>query len=294
MCRSFRAEARKVFSDMADAAMLGISRDEETITQDLLLSLAKKHRGGGLDIKTFTKSEERANGADWAFWFAGYKGLGIGVRIQAKRLFEKEVRYKSLYHQSEKQRKESKVSGLLTPNQCETLLNHRDGMIPMYAFYNSYAIYKSGLFRHYFRANSFPLRDKYWNGDWSIEDWGISVGAAIAVKNANWGKNNHPGEFPMIPLHCLFCTCCWDEHPVDTSLPFLIGYGLQKMYSISASGVDETDDVKRDLDFSFEPTEDAPRWVGLMREGISSEIGLEEEMSRLQLKGVAVIGEVPE
>jgi hypothetical protein len=285
-CRSFRKEAHQVWRDMSEAEGFGLPRNEETTTEELLLSLARKHKGRGLDIKAYTKADESANGADWALWFADGTWNGIGARIQAKRLFADEDRYKSLFHQSDSQKTISKALGQSTPNQCETLLTHRDGLVPLYVFYNSDKLHLSAaLSAHmqmaWWRLCSFPF---------PLPDWGISAASAIAIKRANWGKNNRPGDFPMIPWHCLVCPCCWDR-PADSSLPSLIGHGLRQLYSYSMGEDTELSGAFADLGFSFEPTYDAPTWVGLLREGPEAEEALEKEMGRLNLKGVAIIEE---
>ena len=64
-CRSFQHEACKVWHDMSDAEQLGVPRNEETTTEALLLSLARKHQGRGLSVKAYTKKEEAATGGDW-------------------------------------------------------------------------------------------------------------------------------------------------------------------------------------------------------------------------------------
>lgn len=286
-CRSFRQEAHQVWCDMSEAEDFGLPRNEETTTEELLLSLARKHKGRGLDIKAYTKVDESTNGADWAFWFADGTSKGIGARIQAKRLFANAGAYKSLYHQSEKQKEDSKASGLATPNQCETLLNHRDGLVPLYVFYNSDRLKLSAaLMAHaqlpWWHMCGFPFPSP---------DWGISAASALAVKTANWGKNNRPGDFPMIPWHCLVCPCYWDDCPAGLSLPSLIGYGLRQLYSYSM-GVGEVDlAASADLGFSFEPNYDAPPWVGLLKEGREAEETLSEAMARFNLKGVVIIEE---
>lgn len=287
-CRSFRQEADQVWRDMSEAERFGLPRNEETTTEELLLSLARKHRARGLGIKAYTKADESTNGADWAFWFADGPWRGIGARIQAKRLFNENgnPRYKSLYHQSDSQKKASKRSGGPTPNQCETLLNHRDGLVPLYVFYNSDRLTISYEFARYWRH--------CWLSDechfhFKSQAWGISVASASAIKNAEWGKRNLPGDFPMIPWHCLVCSCCWDERPADASLPSIVGHGLRGLYGYSVGGDDPQ--TLDELGFSFEPTENAPSWVGLLREGSVVDGSLDEEMRHLNLKGVAIIEE---
>jgi len=292
-CRSFRQEAHQVWHDMSEADSFGLPRNEETTTEELLLSLARKHKGRGLDIKAYTKTEESGNGADSAFWFADGSWRGIGARIQAKRLFGDQVRYKSLFHQSDSQKEVSKAAGLDTPNQCETLLSYNDpsdpqnNLIPLYVFYNSEKLkLNTVLSVHtqfaWWRLCGFPFFSP---------DWGISAASALAIKKANWGKNNRPGDFPMIPWHCLFWGCCWEDRPADPSLPALVGYGLRQLYGYSI-GDDEVDAAAfAELGFSFETTDNAPNWVGLLREGREAEELLGEEMGRLNLKGVAIVEE---
>ncbi|MBW4964060.1 DUF6615 family protein [Sulfitobacter sp. CW3] len=274
---------------MSEAEGFKLPRNEDTTTEELLLSLARKHKGRGLDIKAYTKKEESGNGADWAFWFTDSTWKGIGARIQAKRLFADEGRYKSLFHQSGKQKKVSEATGQLTPNQCETLLSYGDpsdplnNLIPVYVFYNSDELKQNTAFSAHTQIAWWSLCGH----PFTSPDWGISTASALAIKNANWGKNDRPGDFPMIPWHCLVCACCWDDRPADPSLPSLVGHGLRQLYG------DSEDDVPAiaDLGFSFEPTDNAPKWVGLLREGRESEESLDEEMDRLNLKGVAIIEE---
>ncbi|UWR15598.1 DUF6615 family protein [Sulfitobacter sp. M368] len=286
-CHSFRQEAHQVWHDMSEAEGFNLPRNEETTTEELLLSLARKHKGRGLEIKAYTKKEEGKNGADWAFWFANGAWNGIGARIQAKRLFADDGAYSSLYHQSKKQKEASKASGKLTPNQCETLLNYKDGLVPMYLFYNSDQLELNS-------ALSFHTHLAWWKlcgFPYFSTDWGISAASALAIKHANWGKDNSPGQFPMIPWHCIVCGCCWDDRPADPSLPSLVGHGLRQLYGYSLGDGDDDRAALSDLEFSFEPTDNVPKWVGLLREGSDSEGRLDEEMDRLNLRGIAVIEE---
>lgn len=83
---SLRCEAGTVWREKAQAQKLGLQLNEETITETVLFRLASKHQGGGLIVRAFNKPEETKNGADLEWWFVqGDKG--IGLRVQAKRLF---------------------------------------------------------------------------------------------------------------------------------------------------------------------------------------------------------------
>ena len=295
-CRSFREEAKKVWSDMSDAEKFNTPRNEETTTEELLLSLARKHNGRGLEIKAHTKKEESKTGADWAIWFTDSSCQGIGARIQAKRLFADSAAYNALFHQSKKQRETREKPNWLVPNQCETLLTHNDGLVPLYVFYNS------DRFPCAYTCSShmqFAWRC-HWDCPFQFEDWGISAASALAIKEANWGKNNKPGDFPMTPWHCLVCACCWDGLAAVSSLPSLVGRRLSQLYgyNIDVSKVSET--APADLGFSFDLTA-PPKWVGLLRESrdvegllrMSRDVEglLDEEMDSLNLNGVAIFEE---
>jgi hypothetical protein len=278
LCRSFAEEACRVWEDMSDAHSLGVARQEETTTEELLLSLARKHKGKGLDIESFTRSDETSNGADWAFWVTGSHGLGIELRIQAKRLYPKSGRYESLFHQSPSQKKTARLSGGDTPNQCETLIANHGRAIPIYVFYNSDALEIDFTKTVILAICSFASVSR-------PEVWGISVASAYAIKTADWGKRNRPKELPMMPWHLLVCSCFWPDRPSDPSLPALIGNALRHLFQ--RGGADYSEAI------NFDPHDYRPEWVGLLREGREDNEQLLNFMRETNLKGVAEISERP-
>lgn len=285
-CRSFQHEACKVWQDMSDAEQFGVPRNEETTTEALLLSLARKHQGRGLRIKAYTKQEEAATGGDWAFWFSDPKGRGIGARIQAKRLFSRSGRYESLFHQSDAQKKQGKP----TPNQCQTMLEPQDDrLIPIYIFYNSDALLKPPLFPFYRYWPYYPFCY------FGLAAWGISAASALAVKRANWGKNNKPGDFCMAPWHCLVCEECWDVTATGKSLPELVSHGLKALFEARRDDTEAGADL-REYKISFELTDNPPNWVGLLTDGDDDDKreSLTSEMRERGLHGVAVLTQTDE
>lgn len=275
-CRSFAEESREVWTDMSDALRLGITRQEETITESLLLSLARKHNGRGVEIQTFTRPEEGTNGADWAFWFSSDSGFGIELRVQAKRLFSDSGRYESLFHQSPSQQKAAKARGIDTPNQCESLISNRGDAIPVYVFYNSDAL--SLTVGQVALASYSPLGVAV-----AEAVWGISVASAFAVQSADWGKKNRPDDIPNIPWHLLFCGCYWPDRAVDATLPSLIGNGLRHLFRYGA--------LIDGKEINFEPHNNRPIWAGLLREGAAARETLTEIMRENNLRGVALFSE---
>lgn len=282
-CRSFLHEAHQVWSDMSDAARFDISLGEETTTEHLLLRLARKHSGRGLTIKTFTKNVERDNGADWGFWFENGSKKGLPVRVQAKRLFRKSGCYDQLYHPY----KGPSKSGQTWANQCEAMLGWGDGAVPLYVFYNDDTLDLIAVLSAHEKLAWWYL----FCSPFSQTDWGIGAASALSIKKADWGKKNQPGDFPMFPWHFLVCDCCWEDRPTDSSLPSLIGHGLKWLYRYSMTEETEVAAEPEAAGISFEPTDNAPSWVGLLREGRGSEGALDEVMGSLNLKGVAIIEE---
>ena len=271
LCRSFRDRAREVQRDMDDAARLGLSRSEETITEDLLLRLAQAHPPHELQIKQFTRNEEGVHGADWEFWFCNDDGVGIPVRVQAKRLYPS-GRYEALFHQSETQHQNN-------TNQCRELIRNARGSIPIYVFYNglSHSRVSIPLLMPPFRL---------WN--WTYSDWGISSCSAYQVRAARDGKDNRPSDIKMVPWHCLVCEECWSNAPSALDLPSLVGDALRQLFAEDDWGSEGSPDRP---DYSFEPsTNGKPDWVRFLaeEEGRSSE-ALLGYMREASLRGVAMI-----
>lgn len=282
-CSSFQEEAKIVWRAMTDARRLGIPRNEETTTENLLLNLAKKHSGRGLTIKTFSKDEERDHGADWGFWFADGSHKGIAVRLQAKRLYRVSGCYDQLHHAY----KGVSKSGQTWATQCEAMLGWGDGAIPMYVFYNDDNLRLPVAF------SKMPWPYIFKHGLFSVANsaWGITAASALSIKNAHWGRKNRPGDFPMIPWHYLVCPSRWDSAPTNASLPSLIGRSLQRLYGYRRGEEEVAERKFSDLPFKFEPTSKRPPWVDFLLEGSAFEERLAAEMDKQNLKGVAIIQE---
>lgn len=285
---SFQEEAAKVWRDMSAAWHLNVPRNEETVTEELLLNLARKHKWLGLEIEAYSKGAEGKNGADWAFWF--YDGpkisietsVGVGARVQAKRLYPESGRYEKLFHQSRSQEKAS-TDGL-TPNQCQVLLSHHDGLVPIYLFYNS-----SNLdLRSILKSSHETLRLRKLCADCIIpEFWGITAASAEAIKNANWGKkNDKPGDFPMVPWHCMLRM----PQPIGLasgrSFAAAVARILKELnYLAFTEGMDRSEPSE-----IYSPREGAPKWASLLGKLPEVEEELNALMDELNLRGIAVIG----
>ena len=164
-----------------EAELHGLSLQEETLTEMLLLRIAKECRPLGLEVRMFTRDQESRNGADWEWFFHGPHCAGIGYRVQAKRLFHA-GKYRGQY-------------GSHDPNGSQTatlIAQAGKAKIPIYIFYNNSAsAVFNGRSSQGFRGPSF---------------WGCSYAAARSVKAAHSRK---PSDLVvhMRPWHELFDDC---------------------------------------------------------------------------------------
>jgi hypothetical protein len=211
---------------------------EETITETLLYKLSKKFSGRGLDIKSYNKFEEGTSydggdptGADWQFRIEDKNGLGIDLRIQAKRLFLQSGKYESFDS---------------TSSQHKNLQKSADahGAIPLYVFYN-------GPHPQAF-ANPHPYYewrccDRFCLPKFSENLWGCAFALTSSIQNA---RKPYPNQiYPMWPWHCLLCPSKYTH--INLSLPMLCLEVLQRM------------GVRGTLNLSS----NAPSWVAVLREG---------------------------
>jgi hypothetical protein len=84
LCHTFGIESEKIWTDLGNAILGGVSRGEETITEDLLLNVMNAHPSEVIHYQ-FNKREETFTGADWEWWLTDGR-LWYGLLIQAKRL----------------------------------------------------------------------------------------------------------------------------------------------------------------------------------------------------------------
>jgi hypothetical protein len=123
---SLRLEAGRVWREKGDAERIGLQLNEETITETLLFRLAKRHRHSGLRVRAFSKPEEKKSGSDWEWWFV-QGGSGVGLRVQAKRIFPSGT-FKSL-----------------KAVQTTQLITKAGNCHPFFVFYNDEDSVKTGI-----------------------------------------------------------------------------------------------------------------------------------------------------
>lgn len=197
LCSTFHAMAHKIWNELELARSLGISRGEETVTDNFLLDVQAAHPA---DVATFqfTKLEESITGADWEWWLTDGR-LWAGLLIQAKILKLKANLYSSIKH---------KVRGR---PQIDIILDQANfkGIPALYFFYNHTLLDISKL---------------TWNclsTGLQLKQLGCTVAYAQAVKPLI--KKGGAGISTLgpisVPLRCLVCCRGWATRPDNPSLP---------------------------------------------------------------------------
>ena len=173
---AFRREAGWIWHQKAKASALGLHLNEETITETVLLSLARQFQGGKLAITPFNKPQEARNGADWELWFAsGSSSRGLGLRVQAKRLYPSGL-YDSL-----------KPAGV----QTNKLIARAGACVPVFAFFNDEQMFTPST-----PSCGCSYREPSYRGC-----------IIVPAKSVSTIGSNSPGALATksIPLHCLLC-----------------------------------------------------------------------------------------
>ena len=158
-----RQRAAWVWNEQGHAFDTGLALQEETLTEMLLLRMARDHDKHGLTVAMFNKAEEAKNGADWE-WIVNTGGCELGLRVQAKRL----------YHKA----KSVDYGGLgPTSKQAGKLISRAGRRVPIYVFFNHDHGQSSSLLTG---GGESPYRGRSY--------WGCSVASAKRVMKAKSNK----------------------------------------------------------------------------------------------------------
>ena len=163
-----RLLAGQIWHDQDDAFNHGLTLQEETLTETLLLKMAKDLSPLGLEILMFNKGQEGENGADWEWFFDGPE-CSVGFRIQAKVLKRSEG-------------SPGKYAQLGKPaGQTQKLIDEakKHKLNPIYIFYNHQWVQDHQLFG--------PSVQPDWFGR---SCWGCSVATAEFIKSNTDAKGN--------------------------------------------------------------------------------------------------------
>lgn len=196
---------------------MGISRGEETVTDDLLLDV-QNARPTEVTTFQFNKWEEGKTGADWEWWLTDGNAW-LGLLIQAKILHPKSNLYSKIKH---------KVRGR---RQIDILIEQarRKGIPALYFFYN------------HTRLSFPPLTWKCGSTSAEIQQLGCTVADAFAVE-----RLVQPGGVGIttldpvtMPLRCLVC-CRGRVQASDDSLPNRAESIVKELQRLGHSGDDST------------------------------------------------------
>ena len=174
-----RERAGWVWNEQKHAFDRGLTLQEETLTEMLLLRMSKDHGKHGLVVRLFNKTEEARNGADWE-WHVRTPSCDLALRVQAKRL----------YHHL-------KVTdyGGLNPNSGQTdkliKMAAAYSCVPVFVFFNHDCGTNSAKFT---RGSNIPYRGRSF--------WGCAIASASDVKMKS--TNTVAGLKPVLsPWHNL-------------------------------------------------------------------------------------------
>jgi hypothetical protein len=248
---------------------MGLFMNEETITESILLFLARGHKRHGLNIKVYNKkTEEPSVGADWAWCFM-QGGRAVAMRVQAKRLYSG-GRYDTL-----------KPTG----GQINKLINQSGAHHPYYVFYND------GLqgVRCLRASATSSFRCGSFKGD---EHWGCMIARAQDVKRV--GSNAMTDLLPVsMPWHCMLCPhrAAAALGSMAMALPDVVAANLSAAVALSSEG----------LDTPFLQPGEPPEWVehvqawadrtvGITADGgfVAADRAIEDYLEEHDLAGLAL------
>lgn len=277
LCAGFRRQADWVWQHMGDAFRLGLGFNEETMTEMVMLNLARQFSGRGLEIKTFTKREEGISykggprtAADWEFRFENDYRQGITLRIQAKRLYMRDGNYGGL-------------DG--TGTQITDLVKNSGTAIPLFVLYNGPSPHLTGpSWRSSFPFLKWKARRKSCSWPhYMPELWGCAIAAPDHVPAR---LKPRPIEFTrMEPWHMLVCNCRDSGARLRQPIAQTIGQNLKAIFETMPSDADGAS-LSDSTNYNFEPDDNSPGWAAMLREGLPV-IELPEG-----IEGVALIREL--
>ncbi|WP_058835971.1 DUF6615 family protein [Luteimonas abyssi] len=184
LCSVVQKQSRRVWRTLSDAAKLSCSYNEESLTDGIVLALAKGATTGGYTVDAFSKMQEAVNGADWELWFTGPSGLSFGYRIQSKKMKIGATYFPSLH----------KVTKGVA--QVDKLIN-ASALVqatPIFALYSTWPAGTTPV--PIWKCGTYPT---------SHSLWGMAAASAPALKALNPMTTLGAVAPLMVPFHCLVC-----------------------------------------------------------------------------------------
>ncbi len=210
--------SRMVWAKRGAAKAAGLTFNEETITETILLDLQTDYPGH-VEVVAFNKRQEAKTGADWLWSFVSADGSrSLTMLVQAKRLEDVEQVYRGI----------NRTIGKRLPpvRQIDQLLDtaRQQGVPAFYAFYN-----------HLSQTSRVPKTCRSLDaGDVDhICGFGVSLAEAQSVKADLPDEmfDTHRGH--SMPLHCLLCSWGSGTRP-DGGTPELAAAAIARLSGATA------------------------------------------------------------
>lgn len=205
ICNTFEYLSLKTWYDLCDGERFNLRVGEESITDYMLLDIARKHSSSVVAVKFSRHEESRNTGADWDWLFVS-SGLIFGLRVQAKKLDVEKYRYSGVTKKSGKSRG-FQINKLIR----SAAKNKLYPIHPIYCFYNYWGDYPFSGENRCSCILHYP------------ELWGCSIADAKSVrKKMKQNKLGFKDIAPLsIPMPCLFC-CSADKETENGKMPLPI------------------------------------------------------------------------
>lgn len=224
-----------VWHQQTAAHRFGLSLQEETITEFLLLEMARVLSPHGVHVRMFSKQQEGgrirggqtsivAEGADWEWFVKGFGGCDAIFRVQAKKL----------YH--DRQLKNGRYGGFKPKDkQIDDLIRRAVGANPIYILYNHPDVRDHSLFVPTVQPDFFGR-----------DCWGCAVTTAQFMKHAADNKlaTIKPGAIPWHRFFSIGQPC----RPAEA------------MKEIAKSLPGDLDETAQE----FVRAKDPPKWINLL------------------------------
>lgn len=263
LCYDFIAQSSDTWVRIRYGRLTRIYVYEESITDHNLLTLQMRHPHR-VSSQKFTKHMESIHGADWEWWLGSTAGW-LGLRVQAKKLNSRTLKYTGLDRTTSRGR------------QIDLLINHsmssNPPKIPIYVFYNYWDVRRyvpPWLCCSYLRS-------------YDMLGCGLSDAHYVRAVLNRGSKDLTRIAGTMYPWSCLVCCHQNSRRQKDRLLP---NRSFDFLTSISQKFPQESDRELYDKQRFI--VKEAPYYVYRIIEGVRLS---REEWEEIGIKRVAVIYE---
>lgn len=212
----FEELGRKIWDDINNANKYNLQLGEETISDNILLQIARQNYFNIRILQT-TKPKEAIQGTDWEWYVGSYKYGWIRFAFQAKRLNLMDGRYQNLNHNVG-----------IPPNQelQLTLLKTfatANNAVPLYTFYN---YYPKATMKHWHCTESFEM---------PLLGWTFTPlhNVETALQNYGWRTFDRIHQFEeTLPIRCLFAHFRANYEDKSKNPQDFLGESYKKIYKL--------------------------------------------------------------